>query len=418
MKKLIVIITFIFTLLIVFSIKNFAKSEITLNASKDNVLKNEEITVTAEIGNEDIAAYTLWMYFDSEKMECTSKLDNMNIIGDKIIYTWVSENGVNKMMEELLEVNFRPKQDGIASFYLIGEVYKANGEKLDINYGRKEVKIGANENGEKLNGNNANSNDASLEIMRVNREGINPDFNKDIKEYYLIVDESVDKLDITAIASNKDADVKITGNENLKIGLNKIKILVTSEDKTQSKEYVINVTKTKNQSEAEADLENLAIENYELSPEFDGNITNYSVKVSNDTEKLNILAVPVDMDAKVKVEGNDNLNVGKNKIVITVTARDGITNKKYYINVDKRNKEEEQLFLEEQHNNIEEANIIMEKMNVDNDNTKEVKGAEDDEKEEKFEEANKNSNISVLIIVGTLVFLILIVTFILRKKIK
>lgn len=91
MKKFTATIIFIFTLLIVFSIKNSAKSKITLNASEDSVEKDEEITITADIENEDIAAYTLWLYFDSEKMECTSKLDNMNIIGDKIIYTWFSD---------------------------------------------------------------------------------------------------------------------------------------------------------------------------------------------------------------------------------------------------------------------------------------------------------------------------------------
>ena len=420
MKKFIITITFIFTLLIVFSIKNSAKSEITLNASKDNVQKNEEITIIADIQSEEIAAYTLWIYFDSEKVECASKLDNMNVIGDKIIYTWFSDTGVNKNLEELMKVNFKTKQDGIASFYLIGELYKANGEKLDINYASEEVKIGAKEygNDKDLNSNSTDSNDASLEIMRVNREGINPNFNKDIKEYYLIVDESVDKLDITAIASNKEADVKITGNENLRLGLNKIKILVTSENKTRNEEYVINVTKTKNQSEAEADLENLAIENYELSPEFDSNITNYLVEISNDTEKLNVLAIPVDTGAKVKIEGNKKLNVGKNTIVIAVTARDGITNKKYYINVDKRNSEEEKVFLDKQHNKIEETNIVMERMNVDNSNDKEIES--EDNVSKAVEEEKKYTKVvnKVIIIVGSVLFLIVLGIVMIRIKRK
>lgn len=420
MKKFIITITFIFTLLTVFSIKNSAKSEITLNASEDNVEKDEEITITADIENEEIAAYTLWIYFDSEKVECTSKLDNMNIIGDKIIYTWFSDTGVNKNMEELIKVNFKSKQDGITSFYLIGEVYKANGEKLDIKYGCEEVKIGAKEDGndKDLNVNNEDSNDASLEIMRVNREGINPDFNKDIKEYYLIVDESVDKLDITAIASNKEADVKITGNENLKMGLNKIKILVTSEDKTQNKEYVINVTKTKNQNEAEADLENLAIENYELSPEFDRNITNYSAEVSNDTEKLNVLAIPSDIKAKVEVEGNEKIDIGKNEITVIVTAQDGITSKRYYINVKRRNNEEENVFLKEQQNNMEEANIVMEKMNVDNGNDKEIENVKNVNKS--MEEEKKDTKVvdKGITIVGSVLFLIVLGIGVIRIKRK
>lgn len=321
-------------------------------------------------------------------------------------------------MEELIKVNFKSKQDGTASFYLIGEVYNANGEKLDINYGSEEVKIGPKENENNVTSieNNVASNDASLEIMRVNREGINPDFNKYIKEYYLIVDESVNKLDITAIASNKEADVKITGNENFKMGLNKIKILVTSEDKTQKEEYVINVTKTKNQSKAEANLENLAIENYEFSPEFDSNITNYSVEISNDTEKLNVLGIPSDIKAKVKVEGNEKMDIGKNKITVMVTAQDGITSKKYYIDVKRRNNEEENIFLEEQQSNMEKANIVMEKMNVNNGNDKEIENVKNVNKS--FKEEKKDTKVvdNGITIVGSALFLIVFGIVVIRIK--
>lgn len=376
MKKIITTIIFILALLIGFSMKNLAKTEITLNASDNNIQKNEEITITANIDNTNIAAYTLWIYFDSEKMECTSKLDNMNIMDDKIVYTWFSDTGANKKLNELLKINFKSLEDGIASFNLIGEAYNDNGEKMDIKYSSEEVEIGEedeNKKDENFDENtNVSSSDASLEIMRVNKEGINPNFDKNIKEYYLIVDESVDKLDITAISTNKKAEIKITGDENLKIGVNKIKILVISEDKTKKEEYVINVTKTGNEKEAEADLENLAIENYELSPEFNGNVTNYSVEVSNDTERLNVLAIPIDADAKVQIDGNEKMNVGKNKIVVIVTAKNGITNKKYYISVNRRSESEEKLFLEEQRNKIEESNVIMKKMSVDNSNDKNV----------------------------------------------
>ena len=422
MKKFIVSITFLFILLITSTIESSAKSEISLKASDDVIQKNEEITITADIDNVDIAAHTLWIYFDSEKMECTSELENMNIIEDKIVYTWFSDTGVNKKINELLSIKFKSKQDGIASFYLIGEVYNDNGEKLEIQYSNEEVKIGEVEDKKEKEisseNNNVSSNDASLDIMRVNREGISPDFDKNIKEYYLIVDESVDKLDITAIATNQKAEVNITGNENLKMGVNKIKISVTSEDKTKKEEYVIYVTKTRNENEAEADLENLAIENYELSPEFNKDVTNYFVEVSNDTEKLNVLAIPIDTNAKVKIEGNKNLNVGKNKVIINVTAKDGITNKKYYINVNRRNEDEEKIFKEEQLNSIEEANIIMDKMNANISNEKKIENEKNMNETMEKEGTEENTEVieQIITIVGGILALIVLGIVIIKLK--
>lgn len=422
MKKLIVFITFLFILLSTSTIESSARSEISLKASDDNIQKNEEITITADIDNVDIAAYTLWIYFDSEKMECTSKLDNMNIMDNKIVYTWFSDTGVNKKINELLSINFKPKEDGIASFYLIGEVYNDNGEKLEIQYSNEEVKIGEVEDKkeEEISSENENvsSNDASLDIMRVNREGISPDFDKNIKEYYLIVDESVDKLDITAIATKQKAEVNITGNENLKIGVNKIKISVTSEDKNEKEEYVIYVTKTRNEMEAEADLDNLAIENHELSPEFNKDVTNYFVEVSNDTETLNVLAIPIDTNAKVKIEGNESLNVGKNKVIINVTAKDGITNKKYYINVDRRNEDEEKIYKEVQLNSIEEANIIMNKINANVSNEKEIENEENTDEIMEKEVTEENTEVieQIITIVGGILALIVLGIVIIKLK--
>ena len=321
MNKVITTIIFIFTLVIVFSVKSYSKSEISLNASDNNIQKDEEITLTANITNTDIAAYTLWIYYDKDKVECITNEDNINSLDGKIIYTWFSNTGKNKNIEELINLKFKTKQDGIASFNIIAELYDENGKEIDVNYKQTEVKIGEEtEDLEVITDDNVEEDNAFLKIMRVNKEGINPDFDKNIKEYYLIVNEDVKDLDITAVAENKDAQVNITGNKNLKIGLNKIKIKVTSKDKSKTNEYTINVTKTENEKSANADLETLAVEYFELIPEFDKTITNYSSEVSNEVNKLNILAISSDESAKVQITGNENLKVGDNQITISVTA--------------------------------------------------------------------------------------------------
>lgn len=416
MKKIIFTICFMLIIFFtVFNMKSFAENKITLNTDNYSVQKDEEITITANISKEQIAAYTILIYYDKDKVECITNKDNINVLENKIIYTWVSETGQNKEIEELVNLKFKSKQNGIALFSVIAEIYNEKGEKIDLNYTNIEVKIEENaknnleqENKEIHENTSVKDDDATLEIMRVNREGINPNFDKNVKEYYLLIDEDVKDLDITAIPSNKDAKVDIIGNKNLKNGLNKVEIKVTSKDKSKTNEYIINVTKTNDFKNSNADLEILAVEYFKLTPEFDKNVTNYFVEVSNKVDKLNIFAVPVDEDAKNNISGNENLKVGNNKIVISVTARDGVTEKKYYINAYRRNTEEDIENEEEQKNIIKEANSVLEKMNNNNENN--------DESTESGKENREKITKYLVIIIGGILS-IFIITIIIKKKI-
>ena len=416
MKK--IICSFSFILIIFFtvlSLQCFAEEEITLDVSENNIQKNEEITLTADLENEEIAAYTIWLYYDKERVECVSNEENMNIVDDKIICTWFSETGKNQTIEELTNIKFKAKQDGVAMFNIIAEIYDENGKEIGIKYNQTEVVIGdqkqvnSTEQIEEIEEDSAKDDDATLQIMRVNMEGINPNFDKNINEYYLLVDENVKKLDITAIPSNSRAQVDITGNDNLKNGLNKIKIKVTSKDKSKINEYIINVTKTKNTENANADLDTLAVEYFELTPEFDKNITNYFVEVSNEVDKLNIFAVSSDESAKVEISGNENLKIGDNQIIISITAKDNITTKKYYINAHRRNSEEEVQYEEEKQNIIEEANIVLEEMSNENDESDEISS-------EEIKNNKKTENMVILVIGGILAIIVIGVVFIRIKN--
>ena len=409
MKK--IIYSFSFILIIFFtmlSLKCFAEAEVTLDVSDNSIQRNEEITVTANLENENIAAYTIWLYYDSQKVECISKEENINVMEDKVICTWFSETGKDKDLKELANLKFKAKQDGVALFNIIAELYDENGGEIGVKYNQMEVEIGEEKqanNTEKIEEtveNNAKDDDDTLQIMRVNMEGINPDFDKNIKEYYLIVDEKVKKLDITAVPSNNESQVIITGNDNLKNGLNKIKIKITSKAKSKTSEYVINVTKTENTKNANADLETLAVEYFDLSPEFNKNITNYYVDISNEVNKLNIFAVSSDESAKVAISGNENFKIGDNQIIINVTAKNGITTKKYYINAHRRSDEEEIKYEEESQNIIEEANVVLEQM--------EAKNNEIDEESEssKENEKKKNKEDSMIILLGSILVIVII----------
>ena len=421
----------LFLLLTVLSISSKASNDVVLESNKSNVLQNEEFEISVN-SDSSFAACTIWIYFDGEKVECVSKDDNVNVSDNRVIFTWFSENGKNKSLNEWLGVEFKAKEDGIAAFSVIGEFYNENGEEIDTKYKGIDVKIGE-ESAEKneANGkndeetsvenntssNNTSKDNANLDIMRLGYEGINPDFDKNIEEYYLVVGENVNNIDVTAIPENREASVEITGNKNLVSGINKIEIIVTSQDKSKTKKYVINVTKTDNAESANSDLAILAVENYSLTPEFSSNVTNYSIEIPNNINEVNILAVPNNIDSTVKVVGNDNLKFGENNIEITVIAPNGITQKTYNLRVYKRNEAEEEKYEEEQETKVEQDTAIVDIISPEEviDEINEIEANNINNEEMKNDNTNKTENV-VFMIIGTILAIVVIGVVIIRIK--
>lgn len=395
--------------------KSFAKSKVDLVLSKNRVEVEEEFSLAINANNAELAACTIWIYFDPEKVDCVSQ-EEINVLENRIIYTWISETGKNEKVDHFISILFKAKQEGIASFSIVGEFYDQNGEKVDMEYNQVEVVIGeensvaVQKETEELEETSeaVSDSNAKLKIMRLNREGVNPDFNPDIKEYYVIVEENIDKLNITAIPENAEANIQISGNEKLKSGLNTISIKVTSKDRSNSEEYFIYVTKTNNIEEANANLGILAIENYSLVPEYQETVTNYQVEVSYQTDKLNILAIPVKENANVKISGNENLTLGENQILVNVTAPNGVTTKKYVIHAYRRNEEEENSYIEEQENAIEEANQVIE-------NRDKEEAAENREQEGESQETIEDVTFRI---VGTVLSIIVIGIVVIRIRKK
>ena len=200
-------------------------------------------------------------------------------------------------------------------------------------------------------------------------------------------------------------------------GINKIEIIVTSQDKTKTKKYVINVTKTDNAESANSDLAILAVENYSLTPEFSSNVTNYSIEIPNNINEVNILAVPNNIDSTVKVVGNDNLKFGENNIEITVIAPNGITQKIYNLRVYKRNEAEEEKYEEEQETKVEQDTSIVDKISSEEvvDEINEIEADNINNEEMKNDNTNKTENV-VFMIIGTILVIVVIGVVIIRIK--
>ena len=89
------------------------------------------------------------------------------------------------------------------------------------------------------------SNDNYIEKLEI--EGYDIKFSRDVLEYFIEVDNDVSKLDLKINLSDNDSYYEIIGNEKFRRGNNKVSIVVTSLDGS-SRTYVINVKKLESES--------------------------------------------------------------------------------------------------------------------------------------------------------------------------
>lgn len=263
--------------------------------------------------------------------------------------TTTNQDSENKSPETEDTNNGSNVNDGINP-----DIDNSNGNQEDINTGNNEnegntniennqpgstveppkdaVQEPINNNQQSINNNIIpKSSEARLKDLKVDLEGLTPEFNKNTTEYYLVVDLSVNKINVKASLVDSKAKWAIYGNKNLKEGENTITINVTAEDGTEKK-YYIYVTKVDDVELANAELEKIEIEGFNLYPTFKSNIYSYNLDINQDISNLNITAVPLNEKAKVEIEGNENLQEGENIIKINVTAANEETVRTYKIN--------------------------------------------------------------------------------------
>lgn len=388
----------------------YAKNDIVLE-TVDEVIINKEFKLDINIYGENVYALTINILFDSSKVEFIGDNTDIEVYENKLIYTWFDETGGfdPKSNENIISLKFRAIGSGEVNFGLNGEIYNLEGEISDINYIGTSLKIKDIENIEGYNIQLEDNNSLLLKEMRINYEGISPEFNKEIENYYFVTDEDINNIAVEAIPENTKAKVNINGNDNIKDGLNKIQIEVVLND--NKKVYTINVTKTSNLELANANLENLAVDSYFLEPEFNSSVTNYNIEVSNDIDKLNILAVPQNINASVNILENENLKEGNNEIKIIVNAQDKITKKEYILNVYKRSIREDMEYINERQIQIERLSEILEE-NVENQN----KNNKIIENKNNDDYLVNNDKRNLLIIIFAIIILLMVVVIVKVEK--
>ena len=267
-KLSIIIIVPILLIVFIFDNNIYADSNknVYLNSNKYSLKRGEEFIVTLNADNVAFGAFTTYINFDKDKIEFVSGPENINVKENEIIYVWFDKSGGSSSKKDVLgEFKFKAKKEGTITITCFGDFYDNNGEKLDINF--KEVRFFINDDkkenenkstderniivSEDLEESSFDSKSSTfLETLEVEDVILYPNFDNSNYEYNGQVSVDTSDINILAIPENEKASVNIKKSK-LKEGNNKIIVVVTSEDKRYSKEYILNIYKRNSIEEKE-----------------------------------------------------------------------------------------------------------------------------------------------------------------------
>ena len=236
------------------------KAEVYLTSKQMEVDEGSDIEITVNIENSKIASCNFYIYFEEEKVEFVSEINqegnsvNTNLQGNRLSFVWFDKLGGKGAKEgEVASFKFRAKENGLTSFIIEGEFYGENGQLIDTNFKGEQVQIGKEEKpsqneipkGEKIVLDTENTN---LEILAIENALLYPSFDKAHTDYEVEVSNKLDSLNIFAVPENENATAIITGKDDLKEGSNLVTVVVKSESGVNEKTYNIRVNR-RNQEE-------------------------------------------------------------------------------------------------------------------------------------------------------------------------
>ena len=173
------------------------------------------------------------------------------------------------------------------------------------------------------------STDSSLKSLTIDHGTLSPVFSQSTRTYTATVDADITEINVDAVPNSLYGNIKsITGNTNLKFGINQVEVIVEAEDKTTSS-YIINVTRKEYDI---ATLDDIKVDGVSVK-NFNKDTFEYTLdSVEFNKKDINIETSKTNSYATVKGDGNITLKTGNNEILITVTAQNG-TEKVYKLNI-------------------------------------------------------------------------------------
>ncbi|QNO37606.1 cadherin-like beta sandwich domain-containing protein [Protaetiibacter sp. SSC-01] len=181
------------------------------------------------------------------------------------------------------------------------------------------------------------SDDADLTALSISEGTLSPDFDNAETAYTATVPYLTTSVTVTGVVSDATAILRVNGVDvasgaasapvPLAVGSNTIVVSATAEDGVTETSRTITVTR----EAPDLDLEELAVDGFDLTPEFDASVTSYAVTVPYLTTSVDVAAAAVESAWGVTIAGetgptaNVSLPVGTTTVVVRVTALYGET---------------------------------------------------------------------------------------------
>ena len=178
-----------------------------------------------------------------------------------------------------------------------------------------------------------NSSDSSLSGITITSDPVGtfePAFDPAVTEYTYIADPDEDEVVISATPNQDGAIVSGEGTFDPH-DTDEVELIVTAEDGTTTT-YIIHLENAKSTN---ANLSNLEVQGYTISPTFDEDTLSYTVTVPSDVDSAKIIATLADDRATKTGDGTKDLTYGSNNFDIVVTAEDGTTKKTYTVSIER-----------------------------------------------------------------------------------
>lgn len=208
-----------------------------------------------------------------------------------------------------------------------------------------------NNNNQNNNGNNNNDNaEPSEPTFTSTNETVYAKSKANIRSSYSTSSTKVGSLsegdNVTRIGIGNNGWSKITYNGQTAYVSTSLLTKTKPEENNKNNETTDNTTNNSEENNDKTEetilqLDELKIENYELTPEFSKDIYEYKINIDEDIEKLDIEPISNDKDITIEIKGNENLKIGDNLITITL-KKDGIEEKVYNITAIKNEKVKEE----------------------------------------------------------------------------
>ena len=330
-KKILFLILLFFVILFYNTIVNAAS--FSASASKTTLTKGSTATVT--ITASDCAG----------KFSITSS--DSNVVSISSSSEWV-ESGSKS-------ITITAKKEGSAKITV--KAADVSDSSANVVSGSKSISItvkdttsnnNSNSNSNNSNNNNNNNNNnnptPAEPTFTSTNETVYAKSKANIRSSYSTSSTKVGSLSegdsVTRIGIGNNGWSKITYNGQTAYVSTSLLTKTKPEENNKNNETTDNTTDNSEENndkpeETILQLDELKIENYDLTPEFSKDIYEYKVNIDEDIGKLNIEPISNDKDITIEVKGNENLKIGDNLITITL-KKDGVEEKVYNITVTKK----------------------------------------------------------------------------------